>query len=57
MVLERSFKSPLLGEMERKSKGIVGEMGPEQPVCVLTYISLDRLDTLKPLGQVGSTEA
>ena len=54
--LERSFKSPLLDEMERKSKGIVGEMGPE-PVCSLSFSYRLFGTTLKQLGQVGSLEA
>ena len=53
MVLERSCKSPLLDEMERKSKGIVGEMGPE-PVCSLSFSYRLFGTTLKQLGQVGS---
>ena len=48
--------SPNKAEMERKSKGIVGEMGPE-PVCSLSFSYRLFGTTLKPLGQVGSSEA
>ena len=49
-------KSPNKVEMERKSKGIVGEMGPE-PVCSLSFSYRLFGTTLKQLGQVGSLEA